>query len=156
MNCFRLALSVFCLVFAPSIGASAHATERLAGPFPASLLRVIDGDTVAVSLTVWVGQTVKTRIRLLGIDAPSLTGACETERRLAHEAKTFVEAALVGQAFFVRDVKVGKYGGRYLAVIETSTGTELSTALLAAGLARPYDGGRKSDWCSDRVSKAQK
>ena len=36
---------------------------------------------------------------------------------------------------------------RVVARVETSAGEELSAALLAANLARPYRGGKRRSWC---------
>ncbi len=40
-----------------------------------------------------------------------------------------------------------KYARRVVARVETEAGLDLSAALLAAGLAQPYDGGPRPVWC---------
>lgn len=54
--------------------------EPLAGPIPAMVVKVVDGDTLNVRARIWINQELDTAVRLLGIDAPELNGACEAER----------------------------------------------------------------------------
>jgi endonuclease YncB( thermonuclease family) len=53
----------------------------------------------------------------------------------------------------LRDVRYGKYARRVVARVETPAGEDLGRALLDAGLARPYDGGRRASWCAATVSE---
>lgn len=41
----------------------------------ANVLRVIDGDTFVAQMKIWPGLTTTEHIRVLGVDAPELTGA---------------------------------------------------------------------------------
>jgi endonuclease YncB( thermonuclease family) len=75
------------LLAAPAGGAAR--AEMLAGPVPARLVAVIDGDTIRVRARIWLDQEVETAVRLFGIDAPELTGACAAERALALDARDF-------------------------------------------------------------------
>ena len=47
-------------------------------------------------------------------------------------------------------VGLDKYGGRVLADAATRATPDISAAMLAKGLARPYAGGRRDSWC-DRL-----
>jgi hypothetical protein len=41
-----------------------------------------------------------------------------------------------------------KYGGRVDADVATASGTDVAMAMIATGLAHPYDGkGARADWC---------
>jgi endonuclease YncB( thermonuclease family) len=55
---------------------------------------------------------------------------------------------LVGAArvIEVEPVSWDKYGGRFDAVVYLD-GQSLGEILLSQGVARPYDGGPKPDWC---------
>ena len=44
-------------------------------------------------------------------------------------------------------VGLDKYGGRVLADAATRSVPDISTAMLATGLARPYGGGKRQSWC---------
>ncbi len=150
------------------------AGERLAGPLPAWVVSVIDGDTLEVRVHIWLGQDLNIRVRLAGIDAPGLKGKCDREKDLARRARAYLLARLdpadsgvgakagaevragagaeVGAGagageIRLREVRYGKFAGRVLARVETLDGTDLGQDLIAAGLARPYDGRRRASWC---------
>ncbi len=122
-------------------------TEAIPGPIPARVLEVIDGDTILVRARIWLGQEVEIRVRLQGVDTPELGGACERERALARRARDFVRHQIGGGEVVLRDIQYGKYAGRVVARMSTAEGRDITTALLEAGLGRPYDGGRRSSWC---------
>ena len=126
--------------------------DRLAGPVPAEVLAVIDGDTIEVRAVIWLGQVVSTRVRLAGIDAPELRGKCARERALAERARAYLLAKLEGGdrvRVRLRDIRYGKYAGRVLARVETAGGEDLGRSLMAAGLARPYAGRARASWCEE-------
>ncbi len=133
-------------------GAQAGAQDRLAGPVPAEVVAVIDGDTIEVRAVIWLGQVVSTRVRLAGIDAPELRGKCARERALAERARAYLLARLEGGERVqvrLRDIRYGKYAGRVLARVETAGGEDLGRGLMAAGLARPYAGRARTSWCEE-------
>jgi endonuclease YncB( thermonuclease family) len=99
-------------------------------------------------------------VRLAGVDAPEVRGACARERELAQRAQDFVASRLAPGGdpggdpgkdkepnVQLREVRYGKYARRVVARVETEAGLDLSAALLAAGLAQPYDGGPRPVWC---------
>ncbi len=131
---------------AADMGAAAGA-ETIPGPVPAAVIRVIDGDTLEVRARVWVGNDITTLVRLRGVDAPERQGACPAERRLAARARRFVVDLVAGGPVALRRVGLGKYAGRVVADVALIDGLDLGTALARAGLARPYRGGRRGDWC---------
>lgn len=128
----------------------ASAYDVLPGPVDAVVLQVIDGDTIDVRAQIWLRQAIETRVRLLGVDAPELRGKCDAEQRMAEAARDFVRARLAAGSVVLRELRFDKYGGRVLARVETADGEDLARALLAAGLARSYDGGRRRPWCDGR------
>lgn len=129
--------------------AAAQGAVPMAGPVAAEVVRVIDGDTVEVRARAWIDTEVTTRVRVGGIDTPEKgpRAKCQVEAAMAERASAATRAALPkGAAVLLRDIRPDKYGGRVVAAIEGPEG-DLAAALLAAGLARPYDGGRKAGWC---------
>lgn len=131
-----------------SAGAGAgFADVQMAGPLPVRILRVVDGDTVEVRVQVWLGQAVQTRVRLRGIDAPELNGACGAEREQAIAARDRLGQLLRDQPVWLTDVGRDKYFGRVVARLTDQQGADLGGQLVAEGLARPYDGGRRNGWC---------
>lgn len=129
----------------------AQARDILPGPIPAQVLRVIDGDTLEVRARIWLGQDVTTLLRLAGVDAPEARGACANERALAAQATSFVRRALGSgdepATVTLTEVTQGKYAGRVVARVAVADGRDLGAALVAARLARPYDGGARMSWC---------
>ena len=141
----------FCLALLPlaiAAGtAAAQGKERLAGPYVAHVLAVIDGDTLSVTVPVWLGVELSTKVRLRGIDAPELHGRCQREKDLAAQAKRTLTSETTAQVTLT-NVEGDKYYGRVEADVTTvPDGLNLSDAMLSAGLARPYDGGKRGDWC---------
>ncbi len=140
-----VAVLTLILVLAPAWLAPAR--ERLPGPVRADVIAVYDGDTLIVRARIWLGQVVNTKVRLAGVDAPELRGRCAREKRMALAARSFVKRKLVAGGVTLRDIRFGKYAGRVLARVITAEGEDLGKALLAAGHARPYRGGRRGGWC---------
>lgn len=134
---------------------SAWAGEHLTGPVPATVERVVDGDTLAVRAKIWLNQELRVMVRLSGVDAPELRGRCAEERALAKSARQFVQEFIhaprsESAQIWLTDIAQGKFGGRILARVTDENGTDLSNALLAAGLARPYSGRTRSSWCLEQ------
>ena len=124
------------------------ARERLAGPVEARLLEVIDGDTIRVRARIWLGQEVETLVRLAGVNAPELTAPCPEERTLARAAQQLLARSLGPGELRLTEIQNDKYGGRVIATVRTASGADPGDALLKAGLARAYEGGRRSSWCA--------
>ena len=68
--------------------------DALPGPYRASVLRIIDGDTFEARLRVWFGQDVTVAVRIRGFDAPELKSKCPRDMALAQEARAALGAAL--------------------------------------------------------------
>lgn len=142
------------LALAVGLGpASARAAEVLPGPIPAEVLRVVDGDTLAVRARIWLGQDVAVHVRLAGIDAPEMKGRCAEERALARAARdALARRAAIGATVRLVEVRTDKYGGRVIARVLDSSGADLGAAQLAAGLARAYAGRARQPWCGARAA----
>ena len=115
--------------------------------YPAEVLRVIDGDTFEARVRIWPGHDVTTRVRLRGIDAPEMQARCREEETMALAARDALAAILAQGGVGVSKVGTDKYGGRILAEASTRNTADVSAAMLAAGVARPYTGGRRDGWC---------
>ncbi|WP_282048107.1 thermonuclease family protein [Sulfitobacter mediterraneus] len=97
---------------------------------------VVDGDTL------WYQGT---KIRLIGIDAPEVSGKCRRERRLAAQATDHLTALLnIGLRRIAFDGE-DRYG-RALARLWVTDG-EVGPAMIAAGLAEHYGSGGAAPWC---------
>jgi micrococcal nuclease len=112
---------------------------------------VIDGDTM-----VYRGY----HLRLLGINAPELRGACAAEQALALQARETVVQDLANarsvqlRFYYARSARYGDYRvraidkyGRALVDIFVN-GHSLAQTLIARGLAVAWNGqGTKPNWC---------
>ena len=129
----------------------AMAADTIPGPIQAEVIRVIDGDTIEVRAKIWLDQYIETNVRLAGLDAPELRGKCEREKALALRVKARLEQlAKPGSRVRLTRIREGKYAGRVVAVVSFHYlyGQEtLATVLIAEGLGREYDGGRREGWC---------
>ena len=107
---------------------------------PVTNCHAVDGDTI-----VCRGET----IRIENIDAAEMPphSKCAFEADLAIKAKLFIGDRLArGRVVLERDQKRPKDRyGRTLALVKVD-GVDLGEALMAAGLARPWEGKRRP-WC---------
>ncbi|WP_180897796.1 thermonuclease family protein [Martelella soudanensis] len=128
-----------------SLPLPAGAVEIFAGPVRAEVVRVVDGDTIAVEARPWPGQIVETLVRVRGVDTPELRSSCGAEKEAANIAKAYVISLLrEGETVELREIAGDKYFGRVVANVGLPDHRDLSTLLLTGGYAVPYDGGRKT------------
>lgn len=134
------------MLFPPSAMA---AKKKPYGPYRAMVVRVLDGDTVEVDVWLWPGLVQRIKLRLAGVNTPEKRGRgvslCEkvAAKRATHFTRRFVKN--MGQVI-VSEVRLGKFAGRVLGKVSVN-GRDLGEALVAAGLARLYSGGKRTAWC---------
>lgn len=131
-----------CLLAASSVGFAASHT------YTWQVQKVIDGDTVVVNAQFYPPELGNIHIRLKGVDTPEhgAKAKCDKERALADKAAEFTTKAVLNRYIEVSNVKVDKYGNRVVGNISVD-GNQLASQLIAAGLAKPYNGGTKQSWC---------
>ncbi len=91
-----LVSSGFAVLLPVAVSMPCLAGQTLAGPYTATVERVIDGDTLAVRVPVWIGQELTVLVRVRGIDAPERKSRCATEQRLAKRASAYLAAMVSG------------------------------------------------------------
>lgn len=128
----RFFAALSCVLLLCSLLQPAAAAEL--GPVNADVLRVLDGDTIEVRATIWLDQTLVTKIRLAGVDAPDRDCPAERARTAARVG------ALLGPTTVLSGIQWGKYAGRVLARMTTRDGADLSDVLIHEGLAKAYAG----------------
>ena len=139
------------LLFGPALAQPAE--ESYSGPYMAEVLRVIDGDTIEVSVAIWPGLTVEISARLRGVDAPeTFRPACLREDLMGRAARDFVERRYhPGDLIRLTDVERGDFAGRVIADIRrwrSDRWLSLAAELVDARLAWPWvPGYRPIDWC---------
>jgi micrococcal nuclease len=120
----------------------------------ADAIRVIDGDTIAVTKDATPGilgfgakPGEQFSCRIHGIDTPELRGKCDKEKQLATKARLRVMNILSVGSVDVRLMKGSdKYGRKLCRVVAGDR--DVADSLVAEGLARRYDGkGPRKPWC---------
>lgn len=105
--------------------------------YRATVVRVIDGDTIDVTIDLGFRVNISTRLRLAHIDTPELS------TKEGKAVRAFLTQLLpAGEPCTVATQKPDKYG-RALADITLPDGRDLATVLLDSGLGKPYEGGAK-------------
>ncbi len=123
------------------------AADTIPGPIVATVISIDDGDTMTVNAHYpWPGMTIRTAVRVSGIDTPEIRGLCDAEKELAKRARDYVRAT-VGDHVQLTNVTLGKYAGRIIADVALADGRSLAALLITEGLGREYDGGRRKGWC---------
>ena len=140
----RTLLSIFLLLNAAA-PAEASARDEIPGPVEGEILRVIDGDTLLVEARPWPQQKVEVYVRIRGIDTPETRSKCAGERQAGEAARRALEilAEEAGATVRLSRISGDKYFGRVVADVTLSGDIQAADHLLLAGLASPYDGGRK-------------
>ena len=106
-----------------------------------------DGDTCYIIYESLPESLQKMSIRVLGIDTPEIKGNCNKEKELALEAREFANSVFkAAKSIEFKDLKWDKYGGRVLSNVYLD-GKLYADLIIAKGLAKSYDGGKKISWC---------
>lgn len=145
MLCLRLLAGLLLALPCVVRATEGCAAERYSWP----VVAVKDGDTIAVEIPGLPATLNPVAIRLRGVDTPETGGRakCAAERNLARRATGFTKRA-VARAKRIEFARPDwdKYGGRIDAEVWID-GASLADQLIAAGLARAYDGGKRGGWC---------
>ena len=132
------------------VAGGALALRAEAADYEWPITRIVDGDTLRVDAAADLpGELAALSVRIRGIDTPEKGGRakCDSERARGQAATAFTAEAVAGaRSIVIRDPEWGKWAGRVIADVLLD-GRSLATALLQAGHARRYDGGRRGAWC---------
>ena len=110
--------------------------------YNASLDRVVDGDTIDVTLDLGFDVKLhKQRVRLAGIDTPESRTRNLAEKELGLAAKERLIQLCSGK-FRIKSLGKGKYG-RILGIPYTEDGKDICQILIKEGHAVEYWGGAK-------------
>ena len=112
----------------------------------AEVTSIYDGDTFRCNLHGYppiAGERIG--IRINGIDTPEMRDNRPKIKALARKAKQYaVQRLREGKQVVLRNMQRGKYF-RIVADVYVD-GSSLGQELISAGLAKPYDGGKKPKW----------
>jgi len=123
--------------------------------FVKSVDRVVDGDTIDISIDLGFDLTKKERVRLAGIDTPEKRTKDQKEKEMGYQATEFLEMHLMeAKKLTVKTEKEGKFGRMlgWLYKSETDT-TSINQIMIDKGYAWAYDGGTKEKNLDDLMAK---
>src|SRR5262245_44616649 len=127
-----------------ALASLAWATSFAAEPVSVNVLSCYDRDTCRAASEILIGRN---RICLANADTPEIEGKCPEEIERAIQARDYTRALVVGRTATLMAIEPDKYDKRVDAHVQLPDGRDLGDALIAAGLARPYSGGRRDGWC---------
>ena len=109
--------------------------------YNAKIIRWLDGDSLDVELDLGVDTLRRMRVRLACVNAPEVHSKDPDEKERGLAALAFASAlAPPGSAVRTKTDKPKEKFGRYLARIWTASGKDVAVELIAAQLARAWDG----------------
>ena len=114
--------------------------------YKATIRRVVDGDTVDVTLDLGFNIMFNSRIRLLGIDTPeSRTRDLEEKKRGLAAKDRVKELCPVGSSVILKTTKDGrgKFGRILGEIFVSGVVQSINQLLVEEGHAVEYDGGKK-------------
>tara|TARA_R100000426_G_scaffold39103_1_gene30590 strand:+ start:217 stop:621 length:405 start_codon:yes stop_codon:yes gene_type:complete len=126
--------------------------------FVKSVDRVVDGDTIDISIDLGFDLTKKERVRLAGIDTPETRTKNLKEKEMGYQATEFLEMHLMEATnLTVKTEKDGKFG-RMLGWLYKSEKdvTSINETMIDEGYAWSYDGGTKVRNLEDLMAKRGK
>ena len=109
--------------------------------YKAKVLKVIDGDTIDVSIDVGFNISLKKRLRLAGVNTPETRTKNADEKALGLRAKEFTKEFCADKEVIIHTIKTEKFG-RLLAFVYVGKKC-LNKELIKAGLAKEYYGGKR-------------
>lgn len=112
--------------------------------YPATLDRVIDGDTIVCNLDLGFHIQYWTKIRFYGVNSAESRTRDKREKEAGLRAKARLIELLDGADLHIQSFGVGKYG-RVLGILYDNR-KNLFDVLLKEGHLRPYDGGKRKPW----------
>jgi len=120
----------------------------------ADVLDVYDGDTLTVTIDLGFSLTVKTKVRLMGIDTAEMKSEDPEVKKLAVASRDFIRELVLEKKVLLKSHKPDKYG-RALADIWalnddwTPVPKTLSEMMIEKGFAKSYDGGTKDQFTTE-------
>jgi len=112
--------------------------------YNATVLRTKDGDTAVLLVDLGFSITIKIDGRVRGINCHEIHSKDAKEKKLGMADWKYGQSIMPdGSPVRVRSYKPDKYGGRWSVDILLPDGGDYAAAMLKAGHARPYDGGKR-------------
>jgi micrococcal nuclease len=125
--------------------------------FVKSVDRIVDGDTIDISIDLGFDLTKKERVRLAGIDTPEKRTKNPKEKEMGYQATEFLEMHLMeATKLTVRTEKDGKFGRMLGWLYKSDEDTmSINQIMIDKGYAWTYDGGTKVRNLEDLMAKRE-
>ena len=122
-----------------SIRSVAALSGRLSSMTQARVERIVDGDTIVVSLEEPSGLGQRERLRLIGVDTPETVDPRRPVERFGAEASRFAEERLAGRNVMLAfGPELRDHYGRLLAYVFLEDGNCFNLAVVAEGYGFAY------------------
>ena len=114
-------------------------------------INVYDGDTFRCAIDLGFRIILENQsVRLSAINCPELRTKDKREKALGYEAKEkLIEILDEASEITLQSLGKGKFG-RIIGICYAD-GYNVNDMMVESGLARPYDGGKRSSWFSTNV-----
>ncbi len=114
-------------------------SSRLSSMTPGRVERIVDGDTIVVSLDAGTGLDSKEKVRLIGVDTPETVDPRRPVERFGAEASRFAEERLAGRNVMLAfGPELRDRYGRLLAYVFLEDGSCFNLAIVAEGYGFAY------------------
>mgnify|MGYP001589683500 FL=1 len=121
--------------------------------FPATLIRIVDGDTLEVSL-----ENTSEKIRLLGINSPETVDSNKPVECFGHEAAEYIKSLMPGKNIFLQKDKFApdrdQYG-RLLRYVYNGNNAFINLEMVKNGYAFAYTPGSLEHFSDFRYYEKQ-
>lgn len=112
--------------------------------YKATVMRIIDGDTVDLDIDLGFHVSIKQRVRLAGIDTPEKTSSNRETRESAFKAMIRLKELIPeNSTVSIQTFKSDKYGRMLAVILNDSLDKSVNQILLDEHLATEYNGGKK-------------
>jgi|TARA_R110000823_G_scaffold214810_2_gene344559 micrococcal nuclease len=108
------------------------------------VVKIVDGDTIDVSIDLGFNLTKKERVRVAGIDTPESRTSDDEEKVFGLEAKEHLKHKLENaKTLTISTEKDGKYGRMLGWIYADGSPVSINQLMIDQGYAWAYDGGTK-------------
>jgi len=133
-------------VYTPGRNGGAVVSQQKLFHYKATVDRVVDGDTIDVTLDLGFDISLRGRVRFHGINAPESRTRDAVEKQAGLAAKRYVEdwvGGLENRVIIQTSLDDRGKFGRILGRILNAEGECLNDEMVSLGHAKPYDGGKR-------------
>lgn len=115
---------------------------------PATVQKVIDGDSIKVTMADSEGKDIVQEVRLANADSPTFPGHCSVSKQVSQQALNRAKTLMPeGSIVELQNITKGKKSKRIIANVILADGRDVGEILIKEKLAHEYDGTKHQSWC---------